>query len=76
MGQAVAGYLFGEAGFSLPRGGRSGLPAGAHLDHPGVWEDARLGRDSDVLIGLWMNFIIWHPAEVCGVLKGNFAKTR
>lgn len=43
MGQAVAGYLFGEAGFSLPRGGRSGLPAGAHLDHPGVWEDARLG---------------------------------
>lgn len=41
--QAVSGYLFGEARFMLPHGGRSGLPAGAHLDHPGVWEDARLG---------------------------------
>ena len=49
MGQAVAGYLFGEAGFSLPRGGRSGLPAGAHLDHPGVWEDARLGKDANAV---------------------------
>uniref|UniRef100_A0A383VLQ2 Uncharacterized protein n=1 Tax=Tetradesmus obliquus TaxID=3088 RepID=A0A383VLQ2_TETOB len=38
------------AGFSMPAYGRSNLPKKALLDHPGVWEDARLGYLHEVLV--------------------------
>ena len=34
-------YLFHAQRFSVPGFGRSNLPSGALVDHPGVWEDAR-----------------------------------
>ena len=34
-------YLFQTQRFSVPSFGRSNLPLGALVDHPGVWEDAR-----------------------------------
>ncbi|KAK9816720.1 hypothetical protein WJX72_004217 [[Myrmecia] bisecta] len=39
--QVVEDYLFKEQCFRLPAFGRSNVPAGALVDHPGVWEDAR-----------------------------------
>ena len=34
-------YLFQTQRFSVTSFGRSNLPSGALVDHPGVWEDAR-----------------------------------
>lgn len=34
-------FLFGAQRITVPAFGRSNLPPGALVDHPGVWEDAR-----------------------------------
>eukprot|EP00775_Hariotina_reticulata_P010072 gene10072-10227_t len=38
------------AGFSCPPYGRSNLPPNKLIDHPGVWEDARLAYLNEVLV--------------------------
>ena len=38
------------AGFQVPRYGRSNLPKQSMLDHPGVWEDARMAYLQEVLV--------------------------
>lgn len=47
---AVLDYLFVEKGFSVPAYGRSNLPAGSVVDHPGVWEKAQRGYLNEVLV--------------------------
>lgn len=37
-------------GFKLPAYGRSNLPQQSMLDHPGVWEDARMAYLNEVLV--------------------------
>jgi hypothetical protein len=37
-------------GFRLPPYGRSNLPKQSTLDHPGVWEDARMAYLNEVLV--------------------------
>ncbi|KAK9826657.1 hypothetical protein WJX74_008333 [Apatococcus lobatus] len=48
--QAVKEFLFTRQGFRLPGFGRSNIPEGTVVDHPGVWEDARQAYLSDTLI--------------------------
>lgn len=37
-------------GFRMPKLGRTNLPSKTVVDHPGVWEDARLGYLNEVLV--------------------------
>jgi len=39
-----------SAGFKVPAYGRSNLPKRSMLDHPGVWEDARMAYLHEVLV--------------------------
>lgn len=46
----VEEYLLGTQRFRLAPSGRSGLPPGCVVDHPGVWEDFRLGYLNELLV--------------------------
>lgn len=43
-------YLYQTQRISVPAFGRSNLPPGALLDHPGVWEDSRWAYLNELLI--------------------------
>ncbi|GLC60253.1 hypothetical protein PLESTB_001591100 [Pleodorina starrii] len=58
-------YLFEDVGFRMPEYGRSNLPANSLVDHPGVWEDCRLGYLHETLIRR-----VGHPACL-GLLLGE-----
>ena len=48
--QIVETYLYEEQRFRLPAFGRSNMPAGARVDSPGVWENAKYAYLHETLI--------------------------
>lgn len=50
--EAVYNHLFGTLGFTTPAmaGGRSNIPIGSTVDHPGVYEDARHAYINEALV--------------------------
>lgn len=48
--QAIQRFLFTDQGFRLPSFGRSNLPMGAIMDHPGVYENPKYAYLHEALI--------------------------
>ena len=50
MLQAICHHLFTQQGFKVPPFGRSNIPSGVIMDHPGVYENAKFGYLHETLI--------------------------
>ena len=50
MLQAICHHIFTEQGFKVPPFGRSNIPSGVIMDHPGVYENAKFGYLHETLI--------------------------
>ena len=50
MLQAICHHLFTEQKFRVPPFGRSNIPSGVIMDHPGVYENAKFGYLHETLI--------------------------
>ena len=50
MLQAICRHLFTEQKFRVPPFGRSNIPSGVVLEHPGVYENAKFGYLHEALI--------------------------
>lgn len=48
--QAICHHLFTEQNFRVPPFGRSNIPSGVIMDHPGVYENAKFGYLHETLI--------------------------